>query len=51
MTRLIEEVENGANHDAEPVKYHCRKADGEINLGTFSRKRERNADSSGTVMG
>jgi glycine/D-amino acid oxidase-like deaminating enzyme len=51
MAHLINEVEAGADHDQEPVQYKCKKAKGSISLGTFSRKRERNADSSGTVMG
>ena len=51
MAHLISEVEAGADHDNEPVRYKCKKAEGSISLGTFSRKRERNADSSGTVMG
>lgn len=51
MAQLIECVEAGANHDDEPIIYSCQKAKGEINLGTFSRKRKRNSDSSGTVMG
>ena len=51
MTHLINQVEAGANHDENPVVYSCQKAKGSISLGTFSRKREKNADSSGTVMG
>lgn len=51
MTHLINQVEAGANHDENPVVYFCQKAKGSISLGTFSRKREKNADSSGTVMG
>mgnify|MGYP006266888119 FL=1 len=51
MAHLINEVEAGADHDQNPVTYSCQKARGSISLGTFSRKRERNADSSGTVMG
>jgi glycine/D-amino acid oxidase-like deaminating enzyme len=50
MAHLIEEVESGRNHDLEPVIYKCEKTEHEINLGTFSRKRDRNA-TSGTVMG
>lgn len=51
MAELIEQVEGGADHDKNPVIYDCIKTKHSINLGTFSRKRERNAQSSGTVMG
>jgi sarcosine oxidase subunit beta len=51
MQKLIEAIEAGADHDLEPVKYQCLMSGHEINLGAFSRKRERNEKSSGTVMG
>ena len=50
MAHLITQVENGADHDSEPVVYQCTKSKSVINLGTFSRKRARNL-TSGTVMG
>ena len=50
MAHLINEVEKGADHDNQPVVYQCTKSKSAINLGTFSRKRERNL-TSGTVMG
>jgi hypothetical protein len=50
MAHLINQVENGADHDKNPVVYSCQKTKKEINLGTFSRKRARNT-TSGTVMG
>ena len=50
MAHLINQVENGADHDKHPVVYSCQKTNKEINLGTFSRKRARNT-TSGTVMG
>ena len=50
MAHLINQVENGADHDKSPVVYSCQKTNKEINLGTFSRKRARNT-TSGTVMG
>ena len=50
MAHLINQVENGADHDSNPVTYSCPKTKKEINLGTFSRKRARNT-TSGTVMG
>lgn len=51
MRKLIEEVESGVDHDREPVRYRCEMSGHEINLGAFSRRRERNENSSGTVMG
>ncbi|MFM7463766.1 MAG: NAD(P)/FAD-dependent oxidoreductase, partial [Actinomycetota bacterium] len=51
MAELIEKVESGVDHDKDPVTYSCIKTKHSINLATFSRKRERNAESSGTVMG
>lgn len=51
MAALIERVEAGHDHDADPVHYTGDHTAGGINLGTFSRKRPRNAASSGTVMG
>jgi len=51
LDRIIGAVEGGHDHDAEPVHYTCPHTGHDLNLGAFSRKRERNADSSGTVMG
>ncbi len=51
MTAIIEAVESGHDHDAEPVRYHGEHTGVTIDLGAFSRKRERNALSSNTVMG
>ncbi len=51
MTAIIEAVESGHDHDAEPVRYRGEHTGLRIGLGTFSRKRERNAASSGTVLG
>ena len=50
MAHLITQVENGADHDKNPVVYNCINTKLEISLGTFSRKRARNT-TSGTVMG
>ncbi|MEU9886721.1 hypothetical protein [Sphaerisporangium sp. NPDC051011] len=41
----------GADHDREPVRYKGMHTGLAVDLGSFSRKRERNAGSSGTVMG
>ena len=37
---LVEEVENGREHDNDPVKHKLKMIDNEINLGTFSRLRK-----------
>ena len=51
MAELITAVEAGHDHDADPVIYRTEHTKQEINLGTFSRKRALNENSSGTVMG
>jgi glycine/D-amino acid oxidase-like deaminating enzyme len=51
MAALITEVENGHDHDADPVAFACQHTGHTIGLGTFSRKREINPYSTGTVMG
>ena len=51
MAALIDACESGHDHDAEPVRFDCRATGLQLDLGTFSRRRERNPDSSGTVMG
>ncbi len=51
MRAIIEAVEGGHDHDAEPLRYRGEHTGLTIDLGAFSRKRERNAASSGTVMG
>lgn len=51
MATLIDQVQAGADHDAQPVHYQGARTGLRIDLGAFSRKRERNEGSSGTVMG
>jgi glycine/D-amino acid oxidase-like deaminating enzyme len=51
MAALIGACEAGHDHDADPVRYPCRATGLELDLATFSRKRERHPGSSGTVMG
>jgi glycine/D-amino acid oxidase-like deaminating enzyme len=51
MAAIVDAVENGRDHDADPVCYRGRYTGGPVNLGTFSRKRPVNTASSGTVMG
>jgi sarcosine oxidase, subunit beta len=51
IATLVDGVEAGHDHDARPLHYRCEHTGHDINLGTFSRKRPVNVDSSGTVMG
>ncbi|MGW7404319.1 NAD(P)/FAD-dependent oxidoreductase [Streptomyces sp. NPDC054833] len=51
MDRIIDAVENGHDHDTDPVHYTCPHTGHDVNLGVFSRKREVNTESSGTVLG
>ena len=51
MARLIDRVEAGHDHDADPVRLAGRRTANTIDLRAFSRRRPRNPDSSGTVMG
>lgn len=51
IARLVEAVEAGHDHDADPLQYRCEHTGQLINLGAFSRKRPKNPDSSGTVLG
>lgn len=51
MDRLIEAVEDGHDHDADPVRYTCPHTGHEVDLSTFSRRRPVNPYSTGTVLG
>ena len=51
MAALIDAVESGHDHDRQPVSVAGGHTGQRINLGAFSRKRARNAASSGTVIG
>ena len=51
MAQLIDAVEKGHDHDAEPLKYRAVYNDFEINTGFYSRLREINAESSFSVSG
>ncbi len=51
MDTLIDAVENGHDHDADPVHYTCPHTGHDLDLATFSRRRPVNTESSGTVMG
>ena len=51
MAELIEAVEGGHDHDADPLKVRGRYTGLEMDMGSFSRNREINADSSFSVNG
>ena len=51
MAGLIEAVESGHDHDADPVSLVGRHTGQSIDLSAFSRNRARNEASSGTVIG
>jgi sarcosine oxidase, subunit beta len=51
MAELIHQVENGHDHDADPVHMTCHYTGHILNAGFYSRKREANEQSSYSVMG
>lgn len=51
MTRLIQAVESGYDHDAEPVQITMPHTGLELDMGTFSRNRHINKASSFSVLG
>lgn len=51
MAELIEAVEGGHDHDNEPLQVTARYTGLNLDLATFSRNRQINADSSMTVHG
>src|ERR671932_327914 len=51
MAELIDRVEHGHDHDAEPVKVPCRYTGLELDMGFYSRRREINPNSSFSVNG
>lgn len=51
MSTLIATVEDGHDHDVDPVHFRCPYIGHTVDLGSFSRRRAVNNDSSGTVMG
>ncbi len=51
MAELIDYCESGNNHDMQPMQYRLENVDHEITLGTFSRLREVNQDSTFSVLG
>ena len=51
MKELIERVEAGHDHDADPIQVTQRYSGLDLDMGAFSRNREINKDSSFTVLG
>ncbi len=51
MTALIEACEGGRDHDVEPLQFHLKHTDRDIDLGFYSRRREINPESSFSVLG
>lgn len=51
MAALIDAVENGHDHDADPVVWTGPRTGVEVPLGHYSRRRENNPDSSHSVLG
>ena len=51
MAELIEYCESGHDHDIQPMRYQLENVDHKISLGTFSRLREINQDSTFSVLG
>ncbi|MDH3732357.1 MAG: FAD-binding oxidoreductase [Gemmatimonadota bacterium] len=51
MAHLIERVEGGHDHDAEPLQFHMKYVDRDCDVGFFSRLRTINPDSSFSVIG
>ena len=51
MATLIDAVENGHDHDANPVRVKCRHIDADLDSGFYSRRRAFNVQSSYSVAG
>jgi len=51
MAAIVGAVEDGHDHDSEPLRYVGEYTGAVINLAAFSRKRPVNTASTGTVMG
>ncbi len=51
MAELIEYCESGGDHDNNPLQYRLEYINRDISLGTFSRLREINQDSTFSVLG
>ena len=51
MARIVTACEAGHDHDAEPLRFHLERIDRTIDLGTYSRRRQVNPNSSFSVIG
>jgi glycine/D-amino acid oxidase-like deaminating enzyme len=51
VATVVDAVEQGHDHDRDPVRFTLPYTGNQIDLGAFSRLREPNTASSGTVMG
>ena len=51
MAKLISECENGRNHDDEPVHFHLKNINFDLDMSFFSRNRRVNPNSSFSVLG
>lgn len=51
MAELIEQCEQGRDHDNDPVIFHLEKTNHDVNMKFFSRLREINKESSFSVLG
>ena len=51
MANLIQNCENGHDHDIEPIKLKLQNINREINVGFYSRNRTINKESSMSVLG
>jgi len=51
MRELIESCEVGRDHDADPVQFHMKHVDRNVDVGFYSRRREINEESSFSVLG
>ena len=50
MRDIIDAEHTGSDHDEQPVQFPGQRTGRSINLGSFSRRREK-SETSGTVMG
>lgn len=51
MAELIEQCENGRDHDKNPVVFHLKHLGRDISMGFYSRQRDINQESSFSVLG
>ena len=51
MAKLISECENGRDHDQDPVHFHLKNINFDLDMSFFSRNRHINSNSSFSVLG